>query len=481
MAPWHDTVSKHASLFLSPLTCILSHLLWSTSIYFNFYNSSVLAPKTDTYFTTDDNENTTTSSYKVNINVEIPDSERDDDSGVGSDDGNDFIEDDVGDDISEDRKEQQHPEDVNTMVVSKIPEITSHNLNFIHELPFGEQEIKRSFPPLQNITVKWDDQQPFESTSFSESSKFLLPDKSNLDRKQSHHIISASSNHLTISPSSSKVQLSEETSEISNNTPPEDLPKSLNIETTSTRNLNASQPEHNEEKKSNVTVHISANGASLIPDPDELQVNSAPPLSSGDTENPILPQQNISLNSHGLLQPFSSITNEQVQPSSTFRPVSPTNNHRDNTVSSHIFPTPGSMHDFAWLMLSNYGPACYTNGSTVTRQQPVDEREPVINRPMVDTELNQLGPMLDCTGDKPYRMAKELELSDINISSIKNHVESISNYAKLPLTMTEVLLCWQQKLASKATCHKLFYALIKVDEVEVARRLRDMVEKQLSC
>ncbi|CAF1595339.1 unnamed protein product, partial [Didymodactylos carnosus] len=130
-------------------------------------------------------------------------------------------------------------------------------------------------------------------------------------------------------------------------------------------------------------------------------------------------------------------------------------------------------------------------GSTTNRGIPRDERKPgtdclrmkvttssfeklilVVNRPMAQDELNKLALLLNCTGNKPFELATQLKLDQIRINTIKNFVEQIESYSKATVAMHEVLRCWREQYADKASCIKLFDALIRADEVDVALHLR---------
>ncbi|CAF1115401.1 unnamed protein product, partial [Didymodactylos carnosus] len=179
-----------------------------------------------------------------------------------------------------------------------------------------------------------------------------------------------------------------------------------------------------------------------------------------------------------------------------------------------------NIQNFARHLLTNYGNAVYLDRETVERVEVTVEPEPRYNRLITTAEADIIASVMDNTDGKPYQFAKLLNLSQIDINGIVpirrqighfkeytsknfkggrggvrvsvdesglNHINDIKCYAQLAarsskhlLTMRNVIIHWLEKQTSEDSSRDLFRALIKMNEVEVARKLRDMLEKRIT-
>ncbi|CAF0774373.1 unnamed protein product [Didymodactylos carnosus] len=139
-----------------------------------------------------------------------------------------------------------------------------------------------------------------------------------------------------------------------------------------------------------------------------------------------------------------------------------------------------NIQNFARHLLTNYGNAVYLDRETVERVEVTVEPEPRYNRLITTAEADIIASVMDNTDGKPYQFAKLLNLSQIDINDIKCYAQLAARSSKHLLTMRNVIIHWLEKQTSEDSSRDLFRALIKMNEVEVARKLRDMLEKRIT-
>ncbi|CAF1270767.1 unnamed protein product, partial [Didymodactylos carnosus] len=126
---------------------------------------------------------------------------------------------------------------------------------------------------------------------------------------------------------------------------------------------------------------------------------------------------------------------------------------------------------------ANYGNTILLDGDKISRPPPIEDRIPIINRPMRAKELNLISTWINGTNNRWSILAKYLNLEQTQINDVGNFIQDRKLQSKPQAQIKQLLRVWWQLPDGKANALDLFYALLKMNEKTAARRLRDeMIE-----